>query len=222
MPKQPVQVQAASADAGEPMLQGQPADPELLGHRGGTLALPQPRHRVHHDFDAGHLAGKGVARQDPLPPVAALADRQRDGAHRECWDCVELARYAGPSQARTWRRAAGAPAGEKLLLDHFGIREERLVMARMHIEYVAHVLEGGPGVWLDFVRGRRFSWPHTIRQQVPPRRAQGVGSAPRADALTVARPSAQDAILRKRGSRQSVHHSDRPFLCLPIWRRNRW
>lgn len=30
-------------------------------------------------------------------------------------------------------------------------------MTRMDIEYVAHVLEGGPGVWQDLVRGRRFS-----------------------------------------------------------------
>jgi hypothetical protein len=91
MPEQPVQVEAASAKAGEPVLQGQLADPDLLGDDAEPLALPQPRHRIHHDLDAGHLARENVAWQHPLPAIAALADRQRDGTDRERRDCVELA-----------------------------------------------------------------------------------------------------------------------------------
>lgn len=91
MPEQPVQIEATSAEAGEPVLQGQLADPDLLGDGAEALALPQPRHRIHHDLDAGHLAGEGVAWQHPLPAIAALADRQRDGTHRERRERVELA-----------------------------------------------------------------------------------------------------------------------------------
>jgi hypothetical protein len=91
MPKQPEQIQAASAETGKPVLQGQLADPELLGDGREALALAQPRHRVQHDLGAGHLAGKSVARKDSLPAVAAQADRQRDGADREGRERVKLA-----------------------------------------------------------------------------------------------------------------------------------
>lgn len=50
------------------------------------------------------------------------------------------ARQSGPG-----RFATRTAAGEKLLVNRFGISEEGLVVTRLNIEYVAHVLEAAPG-----------------------------------------------------------------------------
>jgi hypothetical protein len=57
----------------------------------------------------------------------------------------------------------------------------------MHVEYVRHVLGGGPGVCPDFA-GAVLLLPHTIRQQVAMCRAHENGPSRQADVLTVGRP----------------------------------
>lgn len=103
MPKQREQIQAATAQASEPVLHAQSAHPARFGDGREALALSQPRHRVQYDLGTGHLARKRIARQDSLPAVAALAGRQRDGADPERRKRVKLARHAAARQARTRR-----------------------------------------------------------------------------------------------------------------------
>jgi hypothetical protein len=103
MSKQLEQVEPASADPGDPVLQAERAEPEIIGDDRRALPLAQPRQRNHHELDARHLAGKDVARQDPLPAVAAKADSQRDGEDLERREGVELARDAAARQARSRR-----------------------------------------------------------------------------------------------------------------------
>jgi hypothetical protein len=188
MPKQQEQIQAPSAKAGKPVLQGQLADPELLGDDRAALSVLQPRHRFHHDLDARHLAGKRVTRQDSLPALAAQTHSQPDGADLEGRERVKLAGHAAARQARTRRRAAVTAAGEQLLVDHFGICEERLVVSRMHVEYVRHVLAGGPGCLAKTLSGAVLLLLHTIstpgrdvqgpKRGAPPRSSRADGRSP--------------------------------------------
>jgi len=103
MPEESEQVEAASTEAADPVLQGQCADAEVFRDRRRAFALPQPAHGVHHHLDAGHLTRKGVAGKDPFPVVAPQADRQRNRADCERRDRVKLAPHTAPGQARARR-----------------------------------------------------------------------------------------------------------------------
>lgn len=74
MSKQTVQIETASPDPGEPMPQGELADPESSADNRGALSLLQLRESLHDDLDARHLAGKNVIRKDPLVAIAATAN----------------------------------------------------------------------------------------------------------------------------------------------------
>jgi hypothetical protein len=145
MPKQAIQVERPGRDAGDPVPQRQLADADRSAGRSEALPLPQPRESVHDDLDAGHLARQGVAGEHPLAAAAAAADRHRDGAHPEGRDRVQLASDTAARQARSCGGAARTPAGEKPLADRLGICEDLVVVARIHLEYVAHLLQGGLG-----------------------------------------------------------------------------
>jgi hypothetical protein len=103
MSEQPEKVEIAGTNASDPVHDGELADLERLRDGSRWRSTAQHGERTHHDLCAGHLAREGVARQDPLPPVAAQTDGQGDGDDPERRESIQLARHSAARQAWTWR-----------------------------------------------------------------------------------------------------------------------
>jgi len=123
------------------------------------LAALDGQHRREDHLDAGDLARQRVARKHALAMAARLATGQRDLQHRDPAPPrrrVQLARHPRPGQPKL-RPTANRAAAALEQSGHIAARETRLIAARLHTEYVSHVLDRRPRASQGH-RGRQSSY----------------------------------------------------------------